>query len=448
MGGVTTAERNGCHTLLADAKASGLDVWADGEVLRFKGPDTPEKNRLVKLLTSRKVDVLRILNGEPASPNEDELPPTFTPVLIRMSDVEARPISWLWPNRIAAGRMTLLVGVPGSAKSFLSLDSASRVSTGSPWPDGSHCPKGSMILISAEDDPHDTIRPRLDAHRADVSRIHLLSTIRHRDDKGQESEIMFTLAHLDMLEAALQRVDDCKLIVVDPIGSFLGGRTDAHRDNEVRSILAPVAMLAEKYGPAVVVIAHRRKSAGTSADETALGSRAFTGLARSVWHVCRDSEDKGRRLFLPGKSNLAAEQPGLAFSIAGEPAAVCWEHEPVDMSADEGMAKEGADAGHESALDEAARWLEGLLVCGPQPGNKVKDQAHRDGIAVRTLERAKAKLGVVNGPDGFGGPWVWSLPESANESTVSPESAKEKLLANTEDTGPDLADTGATESAN
>lgn len=240
------------------------------------------------------------------------------PVLTCLADVEPRPVSWLWAGRIPLGRITLLVGRPGEGKSFLTTDAAARVTTGTPWPDGSECPKGSVILISAEDDPHDTIRPRLDAHYADARKVHLLSAVRRVDADGQY-ERMITLADLDAIEAALVRLPDCKLIVVDPIGSFLGGRTDAHRDNEVRGVLAPIAALAEKYGPAVLVVAHRRKSPGSIADDLALGSRAFTGIARAVWHLTRDHENKARRLLLPGKNNLAREGDGLAFSIIGDP---------------------------------------------------------------------------------------------------------------------------------
>ena len=82
------------------------------------------------------------------------------PILTCLADVEPRPVSWLWPGRIPLGRITLLVGRPGEGKSFLTTDAAARVTTGTPWPDGSDCPQGSVILISAEDDPGDTIRPQ------------------------------------------------------------------------------------------------------------------------------------------------------------------------------------------------------------------------------------------------------------------------------------------------
>lgn len=245
--------------------------------------------------------------------------PELGPILTCMADVEPRAISWLWPGRIPLGRITLLVGRPGEGKSFFTIDAAAHVTTGTPWPDGSFCPQGSVILISAEDDPGDTIRPRLDAHYAEVRRVHLLSAVQRVDGEGQY-ERLISLADVDAIEAALVKLPDCKLIVVDPIGSFLGVGTDSHRDNDVRSVLAPIAKLAEKYGPAVLVVAHRRKSAGTVADDLALGSRAFTGIARAVWHLTRDTDNKERRLLLPGKNNLAREKDGLAFSIIGEPA--------------------------------------------------------------------------------------------------------------------------------
>lgn len=352
----------------------------------------------------------------PAARGSDDAGP-IRPRLLCMADVEPRPIRWLWQNRIPLGRLSLLVGMPGCGKSYLSCDMAARVSTGTPWPDGSPCDRGSVLFITAEDDPHDTIRPRLDAHRADVSRVHLLAGSVVREPDGQESEMMFSLQDVATLEAAVEAVPDCRLIVVDPIGSFLGGRTDAHRDNEVRGVLAPVAMAAERSGAAVLIVAHRRKSAGGSADDMALGSRAFTGLARAVWHLSRDPDDAPRRLWLPGKNNLAAEPDGLAFRILGDPASVHWEPEALSMSADDALSRERAgDDGERSAGDEAVAWLEQYLdECG-RPAKEIKADARKDGIAARTLDRAAAKLGVVKEPGGFGGPWHWRIPSADPDS--------------------------------
>lgn len=377
----------------------------------------------------------------------DSLPPntvqphgkgSVRPRLLCMAEVESRPIRWLWKNRIPAGRLSLLVGMPGCGKSFLSCDMAARVSTGTPWPDGSHCERGSVLFITAEDDPGDTIRPRLDAHRADVSRIHLLAGTLTSDKKGEDREIMFTLQDVGVLEATLAMLPDCRLIVIDPIGSFLGSRTDAHRDNEVRGVLAPVAKVAESSGAAVLIVAHRRKSVGGSADDTALGSRAFTGLARAVWHLSRDPDDVPRRLWLPGKNNLAAEPDGLAFRILGDPASVHWEPEALSMSADDALSRERVgDDGERSAIDEAVAWLKQYLdECG-RPAKKIKDDARKNGIADRTLDRAAAKLGVIKGPGGFREPWQWRMPSADADSLA--KSCQSRRGTNTGETADTVA---------
>jgi len=390
-------------------------------------PELPEHGDFVEFLDARfdwepeeiRAEVERLVNEvEPI-----EVAPVMStgPVLISMADVEPRDVQWLWPGRVPLGRITLLVGRPGEGKSFLTTDLAARISKGREWPDGTPCPSGSVILVSAEDDPADTIRPRLDSHGADVRQVHLLSAVRHVGKDGKPFDVMFTLADVAALKLALQAHSDCKLIVVDPIGSFLGGDTDAHRDNEVRSVLAPVARLAEQYGPAVLVVAHRRKGTGTAADDLAIGSRAFTGIARAVWHISRDKGDKARRLLLPGKNNLAPEGTGLAFKIVSDPPVIAWEPDPVIMSADDALAADNETASkvkpgpEPDARNAAVDWLRLLLSCGPVAAADVREQARAAGMNYRTVQRAAEALGVKSGRSGYVGGWAWSLPPEADK---------------------------------
>lgn len=349
--------------------------------------------------------------------------PSGGPIVICLADIPAREVDWLWKYRIPRGRITLGVGRPGEGKTYVFAgDVAARVSTGSPFPDGSPCERGDVLIISGEDDPGDTLRPRLEAHHADLSRIHILSMVRRIGEDGKPFEVMFTLADLVALETALQRLPDCKLVIIDPIGSFLGGGTDSHRDNEVRSVLAPVAMLAEKYGCAVIVIAHRRKSGGSAADDLALGSRAFTGIARAVWHISRDKADKNRRLMLPGKNNLAPEGDGLAFTICGEPARVVWEADPVRMNADDALAIENDNAGPGRPANQRAgalEWLGAELAdLSEHKVDDLKRSARDAGFAWRTIQRAADDLGVRRHRATFGGGFCWRLPKPGNDPSA------------------------------
>jgi putative DNA primase/helicase len=289
-------------------------------------------------------------------------------------------------------------------------------------------------MICGEDDPHDTIRPRLDAHRADVSRIHLLTMVRRVAGDGKAQETMFTLADVAALESALVRLPDCKLIVIDPIGSYLGGDVDGNSDNGVRSLLAPVAKLAEKYGCAVLIVAHRRKAGGNSADDLTLGSRAFGAIARSIWHVSRDRDTKCRRLMLPGKNNLSAETDGLAFSIAGDPPQIEWEKEPVSISADELLAQEngfGNDAKpgpQPEARSRAVEWLrEELSDGGEHAIPKLQELAKAAGLVWRTVQRASRDLGVKCQRASFGGGYSWRLPTLPDEPVMRAKALEEGL---------------------
>ena len=386
---------------------------------------------------------------EPGKTVETDL----APVVVPMSEVDPREVQWLWHNRIAAGRLSLIIGAPGAGKSFFSCDLASRISTGTPLPDGSSCERGSVVLITQEDDPHDVIRPRLDAHHADTSRIHLLKGTRYVSEAGKPTERMFTLADIEVLERTIGSIDDCKLVIIDPIGDYLGGRTDAHRDNEVRSVLVPITRIAEKHGVAVLAIVHTRKGIASHADDLALGSRAFTGLARSVWHLRPDADDEQRRLLVAGKNNLAAAQTGLAFTIQGEGqrGAIVWEDDPVEMTANQLIAQEsGKDTGA-AGLDECASWLRDKLAHGEMLSGEIKEQAAADGFSWSTVRRAKKKLNAGHTPSGYGKRWVWFLPDVIRtELTVLPKPdpdfpvlPKENALGNTDNTGETMVNTDA-----
>jgi hypothetical protein len=381
------------------------------------------------------------------------------PVLICMADVKAKPINWLWPGRIVSGAITIFNGYPGDGKSLVTIALASHVTTGTPWPDGSPCSMGPVILITYEDDRAQVIRPRLDVHHADVSKVHHFDTVkRPNPETGELDEVMFTLADARSLRAVVERIKPA-LIIIDPAGSATGGDIDFHRENEVRGVLSPVSKLAEKYGVAVVVVSHRRKAAGHRADDLALGSRAFTGIARAAWHITVDPDDKTRRLFLAGKNNFGPPMNGLAFRIIDNNGTgqVVWEKEPVQMNADEALAVEngnGDKPGPEpEARNAAVEWLRDRLKDGPvyvgdqkapDPGT-IRADIKEAGLSWRTVRRAADELGVKSEKCRFKGKYQWRLsnsgcPHPSNANNVDnldnqQNTAEKPPVSHAEDTG-------------
>jgi len=89
----------------------------------------------------------------------------WQPRLVRLSDVEPQSIRWMWKGYLPLGKLVVVDGDPGLGKSTVLLDIAARLTTARPMPDGTpglDTPVG-VVLLSAEDDAGDTLRPRLDA---------------------------------------------------------------------------------------------------------------------------------------------------------------------------------------------------------------------------------------------------------------------------------------------
>src|SRR5260370_3251596 len=93
---------------------------------------------------------------------------------IRMSEVQPRPLEWLWPGWVPLGKLTLLDGDPGQAKSMVLVDFAARVSSGRAMPDQSPGMESDVTFLAPEDGLGDTLLPRLQAAGANLNRVHVI----------------------------------------------------------------------------------------------------------------------------------------------------------------------------------------------------------------------------------------------------------------------------------
>lgn len=269
------------------------------------------------------------------------------------------------------------------------------------------------MLITAEDDLADTIRPRLDAAGADVARIVALDSVTWRDDRGWVRQRPFELADVEALRGLVARTPDCRLLVIDPVSAFVGGH-DSHNNAEIRALLAPLAKLAEDCGVAVVAVTHLSKGAGGRAVYRAMGSLAFVAAARCAWLVARDRQNPERRLFLPVKNNLADDQSGLAYGIVD--GALAWEQGAVTVRADDvlgdgdGSSASSKPGPEQTTRAEATAWLREILAAGPIAAAQVQHEAEAMRFAIGTLRRAKEELAAKAFRPSPGGPWFWRLP--------------------------------------
>lgn len=334
-----------------------------------------------------------------------------------LSDVEMKPIRWLWPDRIARGKVTMIAGHPGLGKSQLTLYMAATVSTGSCWPvTDERCECGSVLLLNAEDDAADTLRPRLEAAGADLKRCFIIDAVCKSKSRGAGTERQFNLqADLKHLEAFLIKHSDVALIVIDPITAYLGD-ADSHNNGDIRGLLASLAEFAARHDIAVVCVSHLNKSAGNNdALMRVTGSVAFVAVSRAAFIVASDPDNKERRLFLPIKNNIGKDRDGLAFSVTRhilengiETSRISWEEEIETRTADDIMAAGGKIK--QTGAETAKSWLQDVLHAGPLPASEVERQARAEGFSNKMLRQAREKLKIKPQKQGFGDGWSWALP--------------------------------------
>ena len=336
----------------------------------------------------------------------------------RASDVEPKRIEYLWPGRIARGKHTAIAGEPGDGKSQLSIYVAAIISIGGEWPCGEgRAPIGNVIILNAEDGADDTVVPRLIAAGADLSRVHIVSSVLQGDGKGHRS---FNLqADLALLEQKIVEIGDVALVIIDPISSYMG-KIDSHKNTEVRGALEPASEMAERLKVAILSITHFSKSGGNTgkALHRFIGSIAFVGAPRAAFAVIEDVDHEGRVLFLHAKNNMAPKAQGLAYrlvqTIVGElsivASYVAWDGEPVAVSADQALRATDGQGGDRKAATEAEEFLQDFLAAGPVAAKEGEEAARAHGIAPRTLARARKKLGVLAEKAGLKEGWTWRLP--------------------------------------
>ena len=336
----------------------------------------------------------------------------------RLSDVTPREVKSIWKGVLALGKLTLLSGNPGVGKTWLMLDMIARMTMGQRFPDGylrddlviSSAGRRNALIISSEDADDDTLLPRLQTLGGDPSRVHSLTFM--RKDKKECSLALDK--HINDLDAWLGADPLVELVVFDPISAVLG-RTDSHRDSDVRGVLTPLSKLAEKRQVSILCINHLTKATEGLAIFRSMGSIAFVAAGRLSWQVIADRDQRGRSLLLPIKTNLGELAEGFGFRISDE--GIKWDEERVKTSADEALAPTAIVS--PSACAEAEKWLNELLKNGPVLANDVNDKAKVDEISESTLKRAKRNLSVSSLKDTvIGGKWRFYLPQHLPQHNI------------------------------
>ena len=342
--------------------------------------------------------------------------------LINMDSVEVEQIEWLLYPFIPYGKVTIIQGDPGEGKTTMVLQIIAKLTRGEPiFPvtdttmkikekrsdevnsgndglDGednmqeqSSMSPVNVIYQTAEDGLGDTIKPRLLAAGADCTKVMVID----------DSEQPLTMADVRLEEAIVQT--KARMVVLDPIQGFLGSEVDMHRANEIRPLMKRIAVLAEKYHCAIILIGHMNKNSNGKSSYRGLGSIDFQAAARSVLIVGRIKDEPEVRVVCHTKSSLAPEGKAIAFRL-DKNNGFEWIGE-YDISADELLNGEGKG----QKTRKAKEFLLEILADGGMAQKKIEEEAEKLGIKKKTLRNAKMELGIDSVKRG--NQWYWMLSE-------------------------------------
>ena len=368
-------------------------------------------------------------------------PPADGVVIERGSDLRIVPVAWLWRDWLARGKLHLLAGAPGQGKTTIALAFAATVTSGGRWPNGASCKPGNVLIYSGEDDPADTLAPRLLASGADMSRCYFVKGTRI-DGEEQAFDPARDMEKLRKCIASMPGGID--LLIVDPIVGAVTG--DSHKNTETRRGLQPLVDLAAECRCALIGITHFQKGGqGTDPSMRVIGSVAFTALARVVMVAAKvqSEDDKPLRVLARAKSNIGPDDGGFEYHLEQTEiqtdvfaSHVAWGN-AVDGSARELLTDPDDDAGNDA--NDAATILQAELVSDCwTPADAAKKAVTRQGFTAKQVWSASKKLGVIRKKGGMAAGWYWRLPGGvdpelpAEDSQKPPEDSEDSVLRNVE----------------
>jgi hypothetical protein len=320
-------------------------------------------------------------------------------------DIQKRPIKWLFEDMIPIGEVTVFAGEPGVSKSTLLMKIGALVTIGGIFKAGIFnfkIPQGKVVILSMEDASDSVVVPRFEASGGDLDNLRIIEGEIEKDHFGIEYEDVIRFDRdLGRLALTLEEIKDVKLIIVDPITSYIGD-IDDNKNVEVRKMYSKLIGIARKYGCAIILNTHLAKGAvgkGGKAAHKVLGSIAYTAAARAVYFVNFDDDSKTKRKVVPSKNNYGNDRDGFAYTVNtvqdGEIKTTCvaLSDEKVRESVDDLFSDEDSKF-EKSEIHRAKEFLLRILKNGNVLRDEIMKKAAQEDVSESTLKRAKSQLKI------------------------------------------------------
>ncbi|MCL2344091.1 MAG: AAA family ATPase, partial [Firmicutes bacterium] len=237
---------------------------------------------------------------------------------------------------------------------------------------------GNVIFQSHEDDLADTLLPRCISAGADTNRISSIET----ENLNIDEDCGIIEQHIKETGA--------RLLVFDPLQSFMGRNADMCRITDVRRLLSNLGAVAARNNCAVLIIAHQNKAQGMKDLYRVFGSVDITATARSVLRISVSENDPDIKIISHIKSSVSRPCAPIYFRFADDGSILYLdEYDEYDEDFD---TEEIPDDSSKRA--RATEIIYTMLTASPREGTAVYKACEEAGISHRTVERVKKELNV------------------------------------------------------
>lgn len=321
-------------------------------------------------------------------------------LLTLYSEVDTKPVKWIWFPYIAAGKITLLQGDPGDGKSTMMMHVIAELTTGGAMPDGTALGKPQRVIYQcSEDGVGDTIKPRLVKVGANCKNIAFINEEVHGD---------LTLDDERIREAIIEF--EPRLVVLDPVQAYIGHESNMQIAGRARKLMRRLGIWAETYDCAIVLIGHMNKREGSKDLYRGLGSIDIIAAARSVLQVERDPVDSDIRVVSQIKNSLESTGGDIRFEIRPR-TGFKWLGVTASNPQREAMLKDIEPIpSFTSKQEEAAYFIGQMLKEEDVASKEIFFTLSKRGIAEKTCRKAKDEMGVKAYRKNR--QWYWTLKKT------------------------------------
>lgn len=187
---------------------------------------------------------------------------------LSMWQLADRPLpTWFIEGVLPQAQLGMIVGAPGSGKSFFAFDLALHLSRGIPWRD-KEVKQTRVAWIAAEASGSVGLRARAYEQHYDVKRDFDIPVLAHAPDLGKPEDVKRIVAAMVS--------HGTRVLFVDTFSAAAGGREE--NSSEIDKVLSGCRHIARKTGALVLLIHHVGK-------DSSRGARGWSGI-----HAAMDLE--------------------------------------------------------------------------------------------------------------------------------------------------------------